>query len=82
MGVVVQLRPVPDVGRPEAPRAGRKACRREVKRTLKRIGWAPPKLDGLRGDDITKLWLVVRCAARGRCPKLVAKLAVLREASR
>jgi hypothetical protein len=58
---------------PQRPK--RKACRREVKRTLKRIGWAPPKPDGLRGDDVTKLWLAARCAACRKCPKLSAKLA-------
>lgn len=55
-------------------RRARKACRREVKRSLK--GLSPSQMDAIvtiRHDDMAWRWLSARCAVCGGCPKFVER---------
>lgn len=52
---------------------GRKACKRETEQTLRSLR----PLDA-PGDGVTRMWIVRRCEACGRCPKLIAKLDITR----
>lgn len=54
---------------------GRRACRREVKATLRRIGLPDRRSRELSQADVTRSFLVEKCLRCLRCPKICRRLA-------
>jgi hypothetical protein len=52
----------------------RKACRREVKATMKRIGPPDGRREVLNQADVTRRFLSAKCTACGRCPRVLQRL--------
>jgi hypothetical protein len=51
----------------------RKACRKQVKRTLDELSKPGRARFMLSGDDITRAWLLAKCGECGRCPKMAPR---------
>jgi hypothetical protein len=61
----------------EAPqwvaKSERKACRRDTKRSLKRLRRLPASVGWISPGEIKRDWLRERCARCLRCPSLIKK---------